>query len=219
MSGRVCLRGDDGGDEELGAVGVLAGVGHGQETLLGVLELEVLIGELLAVDCGISISSVIIQYQGSFRDGEQLTGLATGTVALGEVTTLDHELLDNTVEGRALVAEALLAGSESAEVLGSLGDSLSVQTHGDAAEGLIAVGDVEVDLVGDLGALGSLSGLREEGQSHSGEEEGRDESLNAEHDGRWALNSINWERNSVRVDASENRLRREERLSPEGTVC
>jgi hypothetical protein len=46
-----CLRGDDGGDEELGTVGVLASVGHGEETLLGVLELEVLVLELLAVDC------------------------------------------------------------------------------------------------------------------------------------------------------------------------
>ena len=36
-------RGDDGGDEELGAVGVLASVGHGEDTGLGVLEPEVLI--------------------------------------------------------------------------------------------------------------------------------------------------------------------------------
>jgi hypothetical protein len=61
-------RGDDGGDEELRAVAeeekirfalgvdrcddlrVGAGVGHGQETGLGVLQREVLIGELLAVD-------------------------------------------------------------------------------------------------------------------------------------------------------------------------
>jgi hypothetical protein len=41
---------DNGGDEELRAVGVLAGVGHGQETWLGVLELEVLVLELLTVD-------------------------------------------------------------------------------------------------------------------------------------------------------------------------
>ena len=44
------LRGDDGGDEELRPIGVLAGVGHGEETLLRVLELEVLVGELLAID-------------------------------------------------------------------------------------------------------------------------------------------------------------------------
>ena len=40
----------DGGDEKLRAVGVLAGVGHGQETWAGVFELEVLVLELLAVD-------------------------------------------------------------------------------------------------------------------------------------------------------------------------
>lgn len=36
-------RGDDGGDEELRAVGVLSSVGHGKETGLGVLQLEVLV--------------------------------------------------------------------------------------------------------------------------------------------------------------------------------
>jgi hypothetical protein len=43
-------RGDDSGDEELGSVGVRAGVGHGELALLGVLELEVLILELVAVN-------------------------------------------------------------------------------------------------------------------------------------------------------------------------
>ena len=59
--------------------------------------LEVLVGKLLAVDA-----------------------LAAGTIATGEVTALYHELLDDTVETGALIAEALLAGSESAEVLSSL---------------------------------------------------------------------------------------------------
>jgi hypothetical protein len=62
-----------------------------------VLQLEVLIGELVAVD-----------------------GLATSAVTLGKVTTLDHKVLDDTVEGRSLVTEALLASSKSSEVLGSL---------------------------------------------------------------------------------------------------
>ena len=40
-------RGDDGGDEELRAVGVGSSVGHGEETGLAVLELEVLIYQLI----------------------------------------------------------------------------------------------------------------------------------------------------------------------------
>jgi hypothetical protein len=53
----------DRGDEKLTAVGILARVGHAKKTLASVLELEVLIGELCAVD-----------------------GLAAGTVATGEIT-------------------------------------------------------------------------------------------------------------------------------------
>ena len=50
-------RGDDGGDEELGAVGVLASVGHGKKEGLGVLQREVLVGELLTVD-GLATSAL-----------------------------------------------------------------------------------------------------------------------------------------------------------------
>lgn len=41
-----------------------------------------------------------------------LTRLATSTIALGEVSTLNHELLDDTVELRALITESLLASSK-----------------------------------------------------------------------------------------------------------
>lgn len=77
--------------------GILARVGHGQQSLLGVLQLEVLVGELVAVNA-----------------------FSASTIALRKVTTLNHEVLDNAVEGRALVAKALLAGSQSSEVLGGL---------------------------------------------------------------------------------------------------
>jgi len=40
-----------GGDEELGSIGVSASIGHAEKTDLGVLQLEVLISELVAVDC------------------------------------------------------------------------------------------------------------------------------------------------------------------------
>jgi hypothetical protein len=60
-----------------------------EETLPGVLELEVLIRKLLAID-----------------------GFSASSVSIGEVTALDHELLDDTVEGRALISIALLAGGQ-----------------------------------------------------------------------------------------------------------
>ena len=89
--------GDDGGDEELRTVGVAAGVGHAEQAFLGVLQFEVLVLEAVAVD-----------------------GLATGTITLGEVAALNHEALDNAVETRTLVAEALFASSKGTEVLSSL---------------------------------------------------------------------------------------------------
>ena len=50
-------RGDNGGDEELRAVGVGASIGHAEQEGLGVLALEVLVGELLAVD-GLAASAL-----------------------------------------------------------------------------------------------------------------------------------------------------------------
>lgn len=52
-------RGDNGGDEELRAVGVGAGVSHGEEEGAVVTELEVLVGELVAVD-GLAASAVVV---------------------------------------------------------------------------------------------------------------------------------------------------------------
>lgn len=54
-------------------------------------------------------------------------------VATGEVTTLEHEVGDHTVELGAGVAEALLASAESAEVLSSLGDNIFEEGEVDAA--------------------------------------------------------------------------------------
>ena len=75
------------GDEELGAVGVGASVGHGQQARLGVSALEVLIPELAAID-----------------------GLTPSAVVLAKVTTLDHKLGNDAVEGGVLVVKGLLCG-------------------------------------------------------------------------------------------------------------
>lgn len=85
------------------------------------------------------------------------------------------------MEGRALVTEALLAGSESAEVLSRLGDGLAVETHDDAAEGLATLLNVEVDLVGDLRALGSLGALSEHDRNSNEECGGKEEPSEVEH--------------------------------------
>lgn len=61
-----------------------------KKALLGVLEFEVLVGELLAVD-----------------------GLATSAIAVGEVPALNHEGLNHAVEGGPLITEALFTSSES----------------------------------------------------------------------------------------------------------
>lgn len=95
-------RGLYGGDKELGAVGVGSSVGHGQQSRLGVLELEVFIGKLVAVD-----------------------GLSTGTVSVGKVTTLQHKVGNDSVEGGTGVAETLFTGAQGSEVGGGLGHGIS----------------------------------------------------------------------------------------------
>jgi hypothetical protein len=91
-------------------------------------------------------------------------------VATGEVTTLEHELGNDAVEGRALVVErlaraagTLLTSAESAEVLSSLRCSVSPnlrnlwsdtylrrlvckKLHHNAASGRTADGDIEEDV-------------------------------------------------------------------------
>jgi hypothetical protein len=153
--------GDFSGDEELGAcpkkstcqsregsggvknymgkltIGVGTSVGHTQETLLGMLDAEVLILEFLAVD-----------------------GFAAGAIALGEVSTLDHESGDDAVEAGALIAKAMLTGGQLIEVSGCVWDLLAVKTDDDAAEVLFVLLDVEVDLLGDCG-VSHLDGLSE----------------------------------------------------------
>ena len=51
----------------------------------------------------------------------------------GEVTTLEHELRDDTVEAGALVAGALGGLAELTEVLGGLGNNTLVEVEVDAA--------------------------------------------------------------------------------------
>ncbi len=112
------------GDKELRAVGVLTRVGHGQHEWLRVIILEVLIGELGTVD-----------------------GATTGTVLVGEVTTLAHKVGNDSVEGAASVAQitTLLTSAQSSLVLCSPWHILGKEFKGDSAEAFVVSGDVEED--------------------------------------------------------------------------
>ena len=132
-------------NEELRAVRVLSSVRHRQDTRSGVLQLEVLVGELLSID-----------------------GLAAGSVAVREVSSLNHEVGDDAVEDGSLVVErlsrlanSLLSCAQSTEVFHGLrhrlsepareGDDLAIQSHDDSSRLFSVNLDIEVDLVGDLG--------------------------------------------------------------------
>jgi hypothetical protein len=117
-------------DEELGAVGVGASIGHGKKTRLGVCLTEVLISESAAVD-----------------------RLTTSSVASGKVTTLEHEARDHSVEdgvfeveGSAVVAISLLAGAESSEVLSSSGHNIIVELESNSASRVSADGNIKEDM-------------------------------------------------------------------------
>ena len=97
-------------NKELAAIGAGPCIRHREQEWAVVLQLEVLVFELLAID-----------------------GLSTGPVACREVSTLDHEAFDNTMEARTLVAQfvagiafSFLARAKSAEVLRRFGDNIVV---------------------------------------------------------------------------------------------
>jgi hypothetical protein len=71
----VSVPGDHSSDEELRSVRVPSGIGHAEKSLLGMLQLKVLIRKLVPV----------------YR-------LSTSAVAFREVSTLDHEVFNDSVE-------------------------------------------------------------------------------------------------------------------------
>jgi len=120
-------------DEELGPVGVGASVRHRQDSRSGVLEGEVLVLELFPVD-----------------------GLSTSSVSIGEISTLAHEVGDDTVENGPLVAVALLPSAQGTEVLRRLGNDVIPKLHNDAAHRLVISRHVEEHLHRHLFSVGDL---------------------------------------------------------------
>ena len=80
-------------------------------------------------------------------------GCVVLTVTAGEVTTLEHEVGDDTVEGRALVAETVFTSGELTEVLRGPRDNIVEELEDDATSGLVVDGDVELILSGLVGEI------------------------------------------------------------------
>ena len=97
-----------------------------------------------------------------------INGLTSSSVSGSEVSSLDHEVGDNTMEDGALVVKrlsrlsnSLLSSAKSTEILHSLRNSLTeptrqsiltnVQSHDNSSDLLSTNFNVEIDLVGNLG--------------------------------------------------------------------
>lgn len=91
------------------------------------LLLEVLVCEFLSVD-RFSTGALSEPSSACVRRSFQ----RTTHIAASEVTSLEHEFGDHTVEFRVFVAEALLARAQRAEVLDGLGDNVIEEVEVDA---------------------------------------------------------------------------------------
>lgn len=59
-----------------------------------------------------------------------INGLSTSAIVVGEITTLAHELGNDTVESGALVAETAFASAQSTEVFSSARHNIGTELHG-----------------------------------------------------------------------------------------
>lgn len=95
------------------------------------LSLEVLVGELLAID-RLATGALASECQhGGYGPSFSSSHEQSTDIASSEITALQHELRDDAVEFATLVAESLLAGAEGTEVLGRLWDYIVVELEVD----------------------------------------------------------------------------------------
>uniref|UniRef100_A0A8D8XNA6 Uncharacterized protein n=1 Tax=Cacopsylla melanoneura TaxID=428564 RepID=A0A8D8XNA6_9HEMI len=122
-----------GGDEELRSIGVFASVGHGQPARSVVGQLEVLIFKFVTVNAG-----------------------STSSISLGVISSLDHEVFDDSVEFAALVTLTNRTFGKFNKVGNSLGNSFTKQTNFYFANVNITDFDLEPYNVCDFGSGGFL---------------------------------------------------------------
>ena len=89
-----------------------------------------------------------------------VNGLSSSSVVVSEITSLDHELRNDSVEDGSLVSESLFTSAKSSEVLSSIWNDVSVKFDDNLTESLLAM-QVESSrkTLGLLGLLGFLESL------------------------------------------------------------
>ena len=119
----------DEAEEELGSVGVWSSVGHWEISSFGMFAGEVLIWEFHSVD-----------------------RFSSSSVSGGEISTLSHELRDDSVEWGSFVVKRLscftnsfFSCAESSEVLSSLWAFVSKKFNSNSTGLLTTNGDIEED--------------------------------------------------------------------------
>lgn len=92
--------------------------------------LKVLIGKLLTVD-GFATGTLFMYQFGMFLGAKALTRVFVVTyIATSEITTLQHELWNDSVEGGIGITETLLTSAKSSEVLGGLWADVVIEVEG-----------------------------------------------------------------------------------------
>lgn len=103
-------------NEKLTAISVWTAVCHRKQTSFGVFSLEGFVFEFLTID-----------------------GFSSSSIFMSEITTLEHEILDETMENGVLIVERLalrtnplLTSAESTEILCRFGCNVFVEFHFDS---------------------------------------------------------------------------------------
>jgi len=110
----------DSANEELTSVCIFACIGHAKPSSTIMIELEILVGKSFSIDA-----------------------LTTHAVAGGEVAALNHEILDDAMEFRALITIAFLACAQVDEILDRTRYGLTEQAEHDATNVLASDGNIE----------------------------------------------------------------------------
>ena len=123
-------RGCCGSEEKLGAIGAGASVGHAEYAGLGMFELKVLISKFSAVD-----------------------GFSSGTIAVGKIAALTHEVGNDAVECRTLIVQGFpglaltsLSGTQGTKIFGCFRHHVSSELYNDTSCRFLTNGDVKKDL-------------------------------------------------------------------------